>query len=268
MERKTAGQTRETCEIAIDVRTLSPDRINRTIKAAADADITLVGCLGERFIGAGLKDKTLAVHGIPGNALGAYLDGATIEVFGNAQDAVGDTMNAGRIIIHGNVGDTCGYAMRGGEIYVQGNAGYRAGVHMKAYGDTRPVMVVGGRVGSFLGEYQAGGLIIVLGLPAPDAMAAAAVPAGVAGPGAIAGNFPSTGMHGGKVVLRGTAQGLRFPSQVNVAPATEADLADIAPYVRNYATFFGADAEDILAEPYTVVSPCSGNPYGSLYVDN
>ena len=265
MARKKSEQTRET---VIDVRTVSPELINRTIKAADEAKITLTGCLGERFIGAGLKNKALAIHGIPGNALGAYLDGATIEVFGNAQDAVGDTMNAGRIIIHGNVGDTCGYAMRGGEIYVQGNAGYRAGVHMKAYGDTIPVMVIGGRVGSFLGEYQAGGLIIVLGLPAPDAPSAAAVPAGVAGPGALAGNFPSTGMHGGKVVLRGTADGLRFPAQVTARPATPEDLAEIAPYVRHYATFFGADAEDILAEPYTVVSPCSGNPYGSLYVDN
>lgn len=54
--------------------------------------------------------------------------------------------------------------MRGGEIYVRGNAGYRAGIHMKAYRDKRPVMVIGGRTGSFLGEYQAGGYIIVLGL--------------------------------------------------------------------------------------------------------
>ena len=252
----------------IDVRTLQPERINRTLKALPENEpCELTGCLGERFIGAGLAAHHVAIRGVPGNALGAYLDGATLEVLGNAQDAVGDTMNAGRIIIHGNVGDTCGYAMRGGEIYVQGNAGYRAGVHMKAYGDKVPVMVIGGRVGSFLGEYQAGGLIIVLGLEAPD-VAPAAIPAGVAGPGTIAGNFACTGMHGGKVVIRGTAEGVRFPAQVSVAPATQKDLADIAPYVRNYAAFFQVGAEEILAEPYTVVSPRSGNPYGSLYVDN
>lgn len=44
--------------------------------------------------------------------------------------------------------------MRGGAIYVQGNAGYRAGVHMKAYGDRLPMIVIGGRAGSFLGEYR------------------------------------------------------------------------------------------------------------------
>mgnify|MGYP002508363490 CR=1 FL=1 len=44
------------------------------------------------------------------------------------------------------------------------NAGYRAGIHMKAYKDKVPVMVIGGTAGSFLGEYQAGGVIVVLGL--------------------------------------------------------------------------------------------------------
>lgn len=34
---------------------------------------------------------------------------------------------------------------------------------MKAYQDKQPVIVIGGRAGSFLGEYQAGGTILVLG---------------------------------------------------------------------------------------------------------
>ena len=272
----------------IDVRRVASQQLNRTIKDSAD-DCELTGCLGERFIGAGLGGKTLDVHGIPGNALGAYLDGATIRVFGNAQDAVGDTMNAGRVIIHGSVGDACGYAMRGGEIYVQGNAGYRAGVHMKAYGDTCPVMVIGGHAGSFLGEYQAGGLIIVLGLEAAGKAAspvastpstssvasatgttpAAGAPcAGPSVPHPIVSNFPCTGMHGGKVILRGTCEGVRFPEQLDVRPATTDDLAQAAPYVRNYGAFFDADPAEILAGPYTVVSPRQSNPYNSFYVGN
>ena len=79
--------------------------------------------------------------------------------------------------------------MRGGSIYVKGNAGYRAGIHMKAYKDKVPVIVIGGCTGSFLGEYQAGGLIIVLGLDK--------------GSRPIVSNFPCTGMHGGKLFLRG-----------------------------------------------------------------
>ena len=119
---------------------------------------TITNCLGQRFLAAGISDKTVTVSGIPGNALGAYLNGAKIEVMGNAQDAVGDTMNDGTIVIHGNVGDAVGYAMRGGHIYVRGNAGYRAGIHMKAYKEKQPALVIGGKAGSFLGEYQAGGV--------------------------------------------------------------------------------------------------------------
>lgn len=134
---------------------------------------------------------------MPGNALGAYLNGAEITVSGNAQDAVGDTMNEGKIVVHGQIGDAAGYAMRGGRIYIKGNAGYRAGIHMKAYKDKKPIMVIGGRAGSFLGEYQAGGIIIVLGLNIDGKP--------------IVGNFPCTGMHGGKMFLRSSAEGIEFP---------------------------------------------------------
>ena len=53
---------------------------------------------------------------------------------------------------------------------------------MKAYEEKVPVMVIGGCAGSFLGEYQAGGVIVVLGI---DSHAKK-----------IVGNFPGTGMHG------------------------------------------------------------------------
>jgi len=87
---------------------------------------------------------------------------------GNAQDATGDTMNDGTIYIHGNSGDVCGYAMRGGKIFIRDNAGYRTGIHMKQYKEKKPVIVIGGTAGSFLGEYLAGGIIIVLGLNSED----------------------------------------------------------------------------------------------------
>ena len=171
----------------INASSLSYQALNEAIRKGG-IECRIEGCLGQRFIAAGMDSRRISIDGIPGNALGAYLNGANIEVNGNAQDAVGDTMNAGTIVVHGNVGDAAGYAMRGGAIYIQGNAGYRAGVHMKAYGDRLPMIVIGGRAGSFLGEYQAGGVIVVLGLHA--------------GEQPIVGNFPCTGMHGGKVFLR------------------------------------------------------------------
>ncbi len=217
-------------------------------------DITVDGCCGQRFIAAGMSDRHITINGIPGNALGAYLNGASVTVNGNAQDAVGDTMNAGEIIIRGNTGDAAGYAMRGGRIFVKENAGYRAGIHMKAYKDKIPVMVIGGCAGSFLGEYQAGGIIIVLGL-------------GAAGR-PIVGNFPCTGMHGGKMFLRSDCSDIRFPGQVTAQPANQADTEELKKYVSEYCGLFGGSAEEVLASPFTVVTPDSRNPYKQMYVAN
>ncbi|MGI6265301.1 MAG: glutamate synthase [Acutalibacteraceae bacterium] len=220
----------------------------------SDKDNTVKGCLGQRFIGAGMSDICITVEGVPGNALGAYLNGAKITVNGNAQDAVGDTMNDGAIVIHGSVGDAVGYAMRGGSIYVKGDAGYRAGIHMKAYKEKVPVMVIGGKAGSFLGEYQAGGVIVVLGLGESDKK--------------IVGNFPCTGMHGGKLILRCDCRDIRFPDQVTARPATDEDKAEIDRYVSAYCRLFGGDKEELLDHPFTVVTPDSQNPYKQLYVAN
>ena len=128
----------------IEASGLSFSQLNETIRHAGK-ECRICACQGQRFIAAGMSSKRLEIDGIPGNALGAYLGGGSITVNGNAQDAVGDTMSAGRIVIHGSTGDAAGYAMRGGEIFIRDNAGYRAGIHMKAYKQHKPVIVIGGR---------------------------------------------------------------------------------------------------------------------------
>ena len=210
--------------------------------------------MGERYIGCGLGEGHLVLEGTPGNALGAYLDGADITLYGNAQDATGDTMNKGTITIHGNIGDAAGYAMRGGVIYVKGDAGYRAGIHMKAYKDKLPVLVIGGRCGSFLGEYQAGGIIIVLGLGCEGR-----VPVG---------NFCGTGMHGGKIFLRTEELPPDLPVQVEASVATADELEEIAPYLDSYCEKFGADPKALKASKFYILKANSKNPYKQLYVQN
>ena len=218
------------------------------------SDCTIEGCCGQRFIAAGMSGKNITINGMPGNALGAYLNNANITVKSNAQDAIGDTMNEGKILIHGNIGDAAGYAMRGGKIYIQGNAGYRAGIHMKAYKEKIPVMIIGGYAGSFLGEYQAGGIIIVLGLHTDRRH--------------IVGNFPCTGMHGGKMFLRGDCKDILFPEQVTARYASPDDLAEIRGYLSEYCTDFGYSVEKLLSAPFTVITPDSNNPYRQMYVTN
>ncbi|MBO4284419.1 MAG: glutamate synthase [Clostridia bacterium] len=219
-----------------------------------DAENTVKGCMGERFLCTGMSSGRITLEGVPGNALGAYLNGAEIIVHGNAQDAVGDTMNNGEIVIHGNAGDAVGYAMRGGKIFVKGDAGYRAGIHMKAYKEKVPIIVIGGKAGSFLGEYQAGGVIVVLGLTRDDRR--------------IIGNFPCTGMHGGKMILRCDCKDVTLPDRVTAKKASEEDLAEIKKYVSEYSKLFGTDLDEIMDFPFTVVTPDSKNPYKQLYVAN
>lgn len=234
---------------------MSFQQLNEQIHTCQDAEITLMDVMGQRYIASGLSGKRLAIHGIPGNALGAYVDDCRVEVFGNAQDATGDTMNAGEIIIHGSSGDATGYAMRGGMILVEGNVGYRAGIHMKAYKDQVPVLVVGGEAGSFLGEYQAGGYVVVLGLNTTSR--------------APVGRFCAAGMHGGKIFLRTEAE-LPFdlPSQVSAHRADAKELEEIRPFVEKYAHAFGRNAAEILRGAFQVLIPNTANPYKSLYVTN
>ena len=226
--------------------------LNRQIRETA-GDTAVSNCLGQRYIAAGLNGKKILIDGVPGNALGAYLNGAQITVNGNAQDAVGDTMNEGRIIIHGSIGDAAGYAMRGGKIFVKGNAGYRAGIHMKEYGEKRPVIVIGGSSGSFLGEYQAGGMIIVLGLGCKTN---------------IVGDFPCTGMHGGKMFLRSDCKNIRFPKNAAMHTATDSDMAEIDEYITEFCDTFSYDKKEIIQHQFTVVVPDSLNPYKQMYVAN
>ena len=239
--------------MTISARNLDFKELNKQIRTASEA-ICVNDCFGQRFIGSGMSDKNITINGTPGNALGAYLDGGTIEVKGNAQDAVGDTMNRGKIIIHGSAGDALGYAMRGGGIYVRDNTGYRTGIHMKEFHkEKKPVIVIGGKVGSFLGEYLAGGLIVVLGIGSEEAPV---------------GDFTGTGIHGGQIFIRTAKKLVNLPGQVIEKTASKEDMAEIEPYVCEFAGYFGMDAHSLMKDRFYVLKPNMRNPYKQLYTAN
>lgn len=225
--------------------------LNAEIKAALERQIEVKGVIGQRYLGTGVTDKELHVYGTPGNAMGAYLNGCNITVYGNVQDAVGDTMDNGEIVVHGNCGDTLGYGMRGGAIYVKGNGGYRVGIHMKAYLEKHPVIVLGGHVGSFLGEYQAGGTLIVLGLDKNGEFPA--------------GNYCGTGMHGGEIYIRSDAAPTGLAREVEYRRCTAEDMAEIQAYLDKFIRYFNIETENILDKPFYKITPIEGNPYHNLY---
>ncbi|MDE7348566.1 MAG: glutamate synthase [Clostridia bacterium] len=224
--------------------------IGKLIRETAEKQIMIDNAQGHRYIASGVGGKEITINGTPGNAMGAYLDGCKIVVNGSAQDAIGDTMNDGLIVIHGNSGDATGYSMRGGKIFIKGNAGYRAGIHMKAYKDKFPVLVIGGKAGSFLGEYQAGGIILVLGIDTDSKT--------------NVGFFTGNGMHGGKIILR-SEQLPDLPEQISARKANAQDLKEIEQYVNEYCGYFGNDPKEIMSKDFFVLTANSANPYKQLY---
>lgn len=237
----------------IDAKGIGYSELNKMIRESSEQKFELENVLGQRYIGDGMSGKEILIKGTPGNALGAYLNGSKIIVHGNAQDAIGDTMNDGAIIVHGNCGDTTGYAMRSGEIYVQGNAGYRVGIHMKSYKEMFPTIVIGGKVGDFLGEYQAGGIIIVLGI-------------GVEG--CPVGHFCGTGMHGGEMFIRSETAPRGLPVQVCCAEATAEEKESIRHYIDRFVKHFGGNTDELLGSKFYKLTPNSASPYKQLYVNN
>lgn len=121
---------------------------------------------------------------------------------------------------------------------------------MKAYRDKIPQLVIGGAAGSFLGEYQAGGEIIVLNLEERKSPV---------------GYFCGTGMHGGRIYLRGAHTGLDLPKQVLAQIAAPQALEAIRPALEAFCTAFGGSVDALLGQPFTLLTPDTKNPYRQLY---
>jgi glutamate synthase domain-containing protein 3 len=238
----------------IDAKGVHFQTLNELVRTELDSgngDITINNCEGQRYIGAGRRGLNLTINGTPGNALGCYLQGNNITIHGNTQDATGDTMSGGTMVIYGGSGDAIGYGMRGGKMFVRDGVGYRAGIHMKQYKEMFPQIVIGGGTGNFLGEYMAGGILVVLRLN-----------------GEKIGRFTGTGMHGGKIFIRGTDIPPEIPEQVSVTKATNDDLKEIEPLLNEFTGYFSGDAAKLLSDDYLILKPDSNNPYHQLYVNN
>jgi glutamate synthase domain-containing protein 3 len=206
---------------------------------------------GQRYIGTDLDGHIkVDVYGTPGNDLGAFMNGANITVHGNVQDGCGNTMDHGTIVVHGRAGDLVGHSMRGGKIFIRDDAGYRVGIHMKEYLGKRPAIVIGGTAQDFLGEYMAGGVLVVLGLNLKGEICHDA-------------RFVGTGMHGGTMYIRGEVRHLG--EEVKVTDLDEGDFRLLRSLVDEFCSYYGLDAEKILESKFNKLVPVSSRPYGRLY---
>lgn len=211
----------------------------------------LFNVYGQRYIATSLKGNVLVeIHGTPGNDLGAFMRGPSVVVHGHAQDGCGNTMDEGKIVVHGHAGDVVGYSMRGGDIFIRDDAGYRVGIHMKEYHEKKPTIVVGGTVQDFLGEYMAGGVLIVLGLTSGGDLTHDA-------------RFVGTGMHGGRMYIRGI---VKHPAtDIEIVDLDKTDKQLLHSRISEFSKFFGYDMDAITVDEFSKIVPISHRPYGKLY---
>ena len=211
---------------------------------------------GQRYIGCALDaGKTVEVYGTAGNDLACMLNGGKVVLYGNGQDAVGNTMGGGEIIIHGHTGDALGYGMRDGQIYIRDNVSCRGGIHMKEFREMKPVLVIGENAGSFLGEYMAGGTIVLLGLHMKRG-------------DKLFGTHCASGMHGGKIFVRGSFPKENLSPNIKVVSLSAEDEKELTTYVKNYCKFFGEDYDGIMQKPFKKLIPATSRPYANLYTPN
>ncbi len=257
---------REENEMVIDASGLTYKELNGLIRdrALSGAEkIFLRNVYGQRYIGTRLYSLTqtqnsskpgtrieIEVWGTPGNDLGAFLDGHRVVVHGNAQDGVGNTMNDGEIVVEGRAGDITGMSMRGGEVFIRDGVGYRGAVHMKEYLNKRPLLVIGGTAQDFLGEYMAGGVVVLLGLNATHSA-----------------NFIGTGMHGGVIYIKGKVGKHQLGKEVGTFSLNEKDKKILEDCVGKFTEHFdvGIDQKDILHGDFIKILPVSKRPYGRVY---
>lgn len=241
----------------IDAKGVYYRDLNRKIKDKAWYDrverFKLTNVYGQRYIATGVdKPIEIEIQGTPGNDLGAFMDGPKITVYGNAQDGLGNTMNDGEIVVHGHAGDITGYGMRGGSIYIRDDVGYRVGIHMKEYINKVPTLVIGGTAQDFLGEYMAGGRLVILGLTLEKDEPHKA-------------NFIGTGMHGGVIYIRGNVEDHQLGKEVSILPLDDKDREFLDRTVDEYCRHFDADKKRILDASFIKLLPLSKRPYGRVY---
>lgn len=184
-----------TGEAVVDAKGLSHTVVNSLIRkhiAAGCRVVSVVNVNGHRYLGINIPPgHRLNIYGTAGNCLANFNKGGEIQVYGNAEDDVGDAMYGGRVVIHGDARDVIAQALQGGEIFVRGSVGNRAAIQMREFRERKPYLIVGGRADDYLGEYMAGGVVMVLGVDALDMDTC------------LVGRYMATGMVGGRIYVRG-----------------------------------------------------------------
>lgn len=130
------------------------------------ADIVIQNSCGKLdYIGSGMKEGRITVHGGAGSWLGFQMKHGKIILNGDADAFAACELAGGTLLVNGNVGDFLASAqpgirkgMKGGLVIVFGNAGDRAGDQMR-----RGIVLIEGNAGAYCASRMLAGTIGVMG---------------------------------------------------------------------------------------------------------
>ncbi len=246
--------------IEIDARGVYYRQLNEQIQRVVEEGarhVIVKNVRGQRYLGAGLseEDLLLEIYGVPGEDLGFNMNGPTLKVYGHGQNAIANTMDSGQIIVHGLGGDALAYGMRGGKLFVRDDVGYRVGIHMKEYREKVPVVVIGGTSGDYLGEYMAGGLLILLNRNNEEDI--------------VTGHSDrtlATGIHGGAIYIFG----YEVPEHLlgiggTLSEASRRDREVIEEHVQAFCRHFQLEASPLLNRGLVKIQAAGSRPFARFY---
>ena len=204
----------------IDATGMDFSRLNQEIQVAFESGakgIRISNLNGQRYLGIGLSTKRegnyipfkIELSGVPGNCIANLNNGSVFEVYGNVGDVLADTKHSGKIVVHGSARDVVAQTLQGGDIFVRRSVGNRAAIQMREYQNLKPYLIVGETADDYLGEYMAGGVVVLLNLSDEKRPV---------------GSYVGTGMVGGKIYVRGKID----ESQLGLAPKK----ADVLAYLK------------------------------------
>lgn len=244
----------------IDAKGVYYRQLNETVRAyveQGERHILLKNVRGQRYIGAGLTaaDLLLEVEGVPGEDLAFCMGGPTVVVRGHGQNAIANTMDSGTVIVHGIGGDALAYGMRGGKLFIRDSVGYRVGIHMKEYQHRKPAAVIGTTTGDFLGEYMAGGTLVILNRNNESES--------VAGQ---ADKTLATGIHGGEIYIFNYDVPSYLPGIGSTLLSPEKkDMERVRSLVEEYCLHFGFDPKPLLERELVKIMPAGSRPFHKFY---
>jgi glutamate synthase domain-containing protein 3 len=122
---------------------------------------------------------------------------------------------------------------------------------MKEFGAARPALIIGGTAKDYLGEYMAGGTIVVLGLATPEGVSPV-------------GRNIGAGIHGGRIFVRGTVEEHQLGAGAIKAELDESDMAELKALLEDYQQTF---ATQVPTDPtgFIKIMPASSRPFSGHY---